>query len=422
MANWEIKSSQKNLKAEITLPSSKSLSNRALILQKVLHTTFGVDLKIENLSMADDSRILLKALEINNGEINVKNAGTCMRFLTAYFAATEGSEIILTGDERMKIRPIADLVNVLRQLGAQISYLEIENYPPIKISGQKLKGGNLLIEAHETSQFVSAMMMIAPLLTSTLTLQIEKQISSLDYIEMTAKLMEELGFNITLNKGQKFTISIEHSFNNIQHKTYTVEADWSSAAFFYEAAALSQTSNILLKGLSLNSKQGDKKIAEYMGQLFPIKSTETAQGILIEKENEGIDSGIHEINLLNYPDLAPPIISCAAAAGLQALFSGLSSLKLKESDRFQNLQQQLQTAGYTVSSEGKDSICVGKTTPSPKNKMIFNTRHDHRLTMCFSLLALQNESIGLNEIESVEKSFPGFWEEIKKLGIEAREI
>ncbi len=421
MAGWQIKSSTKNLQAVITVPASKSLSNRALILQKVIARISNQKLEITNISTADDTKILTEALEISRGEINIKNAGTCMRFLTAYYAATPGSEIVLNGDERMKERPIAGLVNVLNQLGASIIYLEKENYPPLKISGSKLKGGEIFIEAHETSQFASALMMVAPFMSEPLTININNQVTSFDYIEMTASLMREFGFQVSIQTSPACQIHLNNTGYDLSSVCYKVEADWSSAAFIYEAAALAETASILIPNLSLKSKQGDKRIASIMNPFFGVSTQENEKGIIIQKKRAEPTHSPFEINLSNNPDLAPPLVSSAAALGLKITFTGLSSLKIKESNRLLNLQQELNKLGYNIELTESDCLILAEPKSQHQNieSVLTQTENDHRLVMCFSLLALKNRAIVLSEISSVEKSFPGFWEEMEKLGMEA---
>ncbi len=425
MKSWKITASSKNLDAVINLPGSKSLSNRALILQKIISKLNAEPIVIQNLSDADDTIIMQEALGQSKGIIDIKNAGTCMRFLTAYFAATPGSEIILNCDARMKERPIAGLVNVLKQLGANIVYLEKENFPPLKITGSKLTGGAITMEAHETSQFMSAIMMVAPLMVNPLIINLNNHISSFDYIEMTQNLMKEFGFQMSIQNEPNYQIIINNTFSqksSMSPLSYNVEPDWSSAAFIYEAAALSETAKIFLPKLSKHSKQGDRKIAGLMLNLG-VTTIQHEDGILIRKSNNAINILPEEISLVNHPDLAPPLISAAAALGLPYTFSGLASLKVKESNRLLNLKQALNNLGYPVEILENDCLqCTEhKLSINSIEPNLIETENDHRLVMCYALLALKNNNILLSEVGSVEKSFPGFWEEMRKLGIVAEE-
>ncbi|MBC7383818.1 MAG: 3-phosphoshikimate 1-carboxyvinyltransferase [Bacteroidia bacterium] len=417
MQGWKITSSQKKLEAQIVLPASKSLSNRTLILQQVISQLTYDHLVIKNLSEADDTQIMKEALMNNERVVNIKNAGTCMRFLTAYYAATPGSNIQLNCDERMQKRPIANLVKTLKQLGADITYTEKEGFPPLYIKGKKLNGGEIFMEAHETSQFVSAMLLVAPLLKEPLQINVDLNASSVNYIHMTVSLMLTLGFSVSVQTTPSLNITVENQLNGLKQKIYEIEADWSSAAFIYEAAALVEGARIALPGLSLQSTQGDKKIADLMLNLG-VKTTEYEGYILLEKTAIALSKVPVIIDLKNYPDLAPPLISTVAALGSNYTFTGLESLKVKESDRLIALQQELSKLGYAVKQVGDGSLQTTEPIATVKvEDVLTQTNDDHRLAMCFALLAFKKNTVFLSETGTVIKSFPGFWNEIEKCGL-----
>lgn len=420
---WKITASSKNLDATVNLPGSKSLSNRALIIQKIITKSSAEPISIQNLSDADDTIIMQEALDKTEGIIDIKNAGTCLRFLTAYFAATPGSNLTLTGSKRMKERPIAGLVHALLLLGANIAYLDKQGHIPIQIKGTELSGGEIIIDAHETSQFVSALMMIAPLMKTPIHISFKGTISSITYIEMTASLMQEFGLDVSTQHKPNYQITITNTFSSQSPLSYEVEPDWSSAAFIYQAVALAETAHIFMPKLSLKTKQGDCKIAEFMLNLG-VHTTQQADGIFIEKSKIPMNNMPKEFNLINNPDLAPAMISAAAALGLKYKFSGLSSLKVKESNRLLNLFTELSKLGFNITALENNCLKTAEPKAEIKNiePIVIETENDHRMVMCFALLALKREYIFLSEMGSVEKSFPNFWEEMRKLGIEVENI
>ncbi len=423
MKGWKITASNKNPDASINLPASKSLSNRALVLKQVIAALSPETLTIQNLSDADDTVLMQAGLRIREGEIDIKNAGTCLRFLTAYYAATPGTGITINCSQRMKERPLAALVDALKKLGAHITYLEKEGFAPLHIQGAVLSGGECIIDAVETSQFASALMMVAPLMKAPLQLSFKGAVSSYDYINMTANLMTQLGFAVAIEHHQNLLIRVDNNAGSLKTNTYTVEADWSSAAFVYEAAALAQTAKIFLPALTLHSMQGDCRIADLMLN-FGVATTEVIGGIWVEKVSGPNADMAGEINLLNNPDLAPPLITIAAALGVLCRFTGLASLQVKESNRLMSLNQVLNRLGFHTTIIDGDSLKTGaiKTQNKKVDPIWIETENDHRLAMCFALLALTNVNIFLSEIASVIKSFPTFWVEMKKLGIESHQI
>ncbi|MES2560593.1 MAG: 3-phosphoshikimate 1-carboxyvinyltransferase [Bacteroidota bacterium] len=439
------------LHGTIRLPGSKSISNRALILRQVSNTP----IELHHLSTADDTVLMQQALQQHGGTIHLKNAGTCMRFLTAYFAATENASVNLLCDERMEQRPIGELVDALLQLGADIQYLNKEGFPPLHISGKKLKGGTIQISASASSQYVSALMMIAPLCEEGLTIQLTGTITSLPYIEMTARMMAEMGWHVNKIRNSKLEIRKKSQFSNpkSQISNLFIEPDWSAASYWYEMAALSKECNILLEGLRLDSLQGDAVIAEHM-KLFGVLTIQEENGIRLRKESrEEVRNSKLEIrnnpqfpnlkpeisilnsqflNLNSSPDLAPTIAVTAAALNIPLTLTGLQNLVIKESNRLEALRAELTKLGFDITITDselevvksqwsavrspllKSEIPNKSEITNPKSQIL--TYGDHRMALAFAPLALVCESITIEQPEVVEKSYPHFWEDLQWVG------
>lgn len=427
------------LHGTIRLPSSKSISNRALILQQLTNIPF----TIENSSTADDTLIMQQALDLHNGSINLKNAGTCMRFLTAYFAATENTTVTLLCDERMEQRPIKALVETLQQLGADITYMHKEGFPPLSITGKKLKGGSVNISASASSQYASALMMIAPLCEEGLTIHITGNITSLPYIEMTAQMMKQLGFDVRIDHEAGLHIEIPGQGNKSitrdstfekksvsQITNFFVEPDWSAASYWYEMAALSKECDILLEGLTPDSLQGDAVIHEYM-EIFGVTTTEEKNGIRLRKEILNSPESYRDLNLNPFPDLAPALAVTAAALNTPMQLTGLQNLAVKESNRLEALQNELTKLGFDITVTGDmlevkkipmtmgipvSSQQLNQKSESVNPKSEISTYNDHRMAMAFAPLALVFGTITIEHPEVVEKSYPHFWEDLKLVG------
>ena len=426
-------SPQHTINCSIDLPASKSIANRALILQAILP-----NISLKNISEADDTLLMQSALKSDANEIQLKNAGTCMRFLTAYFASIDGRKVKLMCDDRMKERPIKTLVDALRELGADIIYLEKEGYPPLAIQGKKLHGKSIHINASESSQFISALMLIGHSIDNGLEIVLEGEISSLDYIEMTAKLMQEFGLIVQLKKNKISTK--KHKISNSKNLEYTIEADWSSAAFWYQIAAMSYDSEITLNSLSLENLQGDKTSAKHLSN--QVETRTISDNIVIHSNQSKINNQNYTINLKHQPDLAPALAVCLAALGVDAKIEGLENLKIKESNRLQALHDELNKLGYAIQIDGdsleiKNSGNVDPSTPlrvtsssiqelnnqaiqqsvnlKIKNNQI-KTYMDHRMAMAFAPLALVFGEVIIENPEVVEKSYPHYWDDLKKAG------
>lgn len=396
----KISATQNPIRAAIHLPASKSLSNRALVIRALSRKDF----EIENLSAAEDTKILLNALSSNEKKIDVGAAGTAMRFLTAYFAVTEG-EKVLTGTERMKQRPIAPLVDALKILGADIEYIENEGFPPIKISGKKLTRNEVEVDGTISSQFLSSLLMIAPVLENGLKINIKGNLVSKPYAEMTITLMKHFGVS-TLWKEN--VIEIPNQKYIPQH--YKAEPDWSAAAFWYSVVALSKDAEITINGLKKNRLQGDSVLLEIM-KIFGVETEFLNDGARIKKSHISHLTSHISIDFTNFPDLAQSLTVVAAALDLQIQFSGIENLKLKETDRIAALQTELKKFGKDFIKEGDYYNLKGQFK---KSEQTIETYDDHRMVMAFAPLVLVCGNINIQNPETVKKSYPGFWEDLTK--------
>ena len=381
--NYKISHPTKVVECEINLPSSKSISNRLLIIQALCMENF----KIENLSISDDTINLQKAISSKENTINIGDAGTSFRFLTSYLSIQKGQEFILTGSDRMKERPIKELVSVLQKMGAKIEYLENEGFPPLKIIGTDLEGGKIEIDGGISSQFITSILLIAPTFQNGINLEIVGELVSKPYVEMTLKLMKEFGIESSWVDN-----IIRIQSQNYIAKDYKVEADWSAASFWFEIASLSQRCKIKLNGLQENSTQGDKRSIEMFNNLGVDSIFEN--GKLILTKNQTI-SPFQTCNLIENPDLYQPLRCTLFAKNIEANFSGIQTLKDKETDRIISVETELNKL---------NSI------------KIIDTHKDHRMAMSFAPLCLEFGKLQINDVEVVSKSYPDFWEDLKKAG------
>lgn len=363
--------------------------------------------KSAKLSDADDTVLLQKLLQqISEGKdrkLFAGNAGTVFRFLTAYLSITTG-EWLLEGDERMHQRPVGPLVDALKTLGAKISYLGQEGFPPLIIMGKELAGGSVYFDPEYSSQYISALMMIGPMLREGLILGLKKAPQSIPYIFLTANLMKKAGAEVDL------ALPIIHvPGSGYQKSELKEEADWSSAAFWYQLLALSKGGSLLLKGLKENSFQGDRITAKYFDSLG-VETEYTSDGAVIRKK--GIHKPYISFNFSDNPDLAPALIVTSAALGLDGYFKGLSALRIKESNRLEALATELDKAGI------KCTVYEDEFSFEPQKMNItaaFDTYHDHRIAMAFAPLAILGNPVTINDPEVVSKSYPNFWNEFQKV-------
>lgn len=398
------------LKGTFPLPASKSEANRALIIQAVS----GGLVQIENLSEAKDTQIMQQLLaQKGDGELNVGHAGTVMRFLTA-FLAFQPRDVVLKGSERMQERPIGPLVEALRTLGAEIEYLENEGFPPLYIFGRnaKFRSSEVAIRGDVSSQFISALLMIAPALPEGLRLKIEGELISRPYVEMTLALMRNFGAKTNWEGN---AIRVEPG--RYRPGKYTIESDWSAAGYAYSMAALAQEADIFLPGLRQDSLQGDAKLAEIMED-FGVDTAFEAGGARLTINGRSLPETVN-LNLLEMPDQAQTLIPMAGALGIPGTFSGLQSLRLKETDRILALQEELAICTLLLQSVvPKGSVALSGEFTCPDRPI--RTYEDHRMAMGFAPLILRcpGKKLSLHHPHVVEKSFPAFWQSLEALGFE----
>lgn len=399
------------LQGEITLEASKSISNRVLIIQALCEQPF----RIDNLSKAEDSIILQKLLQQDADYYDCGAGGTTFRFLTAYFSIMPGVQE-LTGTAGLQKRPVGELVRCLNALGANIEYLEKEGFPPLRIGEPDFSKAKRVIEidASVSSQFVSALLMIAPKLPEGLSLKLSSSVASRPYIEMTLRLMAYFGIKTTWGNDEINITAQNYVKRNIQ-----IEADWSGASYFYAAAALSKKANLQLNGLFEDSWQGDSEIRS-LGEKFGVQTTYNNRGVRLLKENESALPHF-EYDFTNQPDLAQTMAVLVAGKGTTGLFSGLESLKIKETDRIYALQQELGKAGVYM-TELPDRFSKDKTKKHyliegelQRDEIQVETYDDHRMALCFFPLALR-QPVLIKSAEVVSKSYPNVWSDLEKLG------
>lgn len=400
--NVHISHSERILKGDLQITGSKSESNRVLILQALYP-----NLKLKNLSNSDDSKVLQEALKKGSGTLDIHHAGTAMRFLTAYFAVKEGNEVVLTGSGRMKERPVKLLVEALNNLGADISYLEQEGFPPIKIAGKKIIEDNVKLKANISSQYISALMLIAASLPHGLKIDLEGQVTSVPYIKMTLELLQIVGIK---GKFESNTINIQPK-KSIEPKTVNIESDWSSASYFYSLAAISETSEIRLSNYRKTSLQGDSCVIRIYKH-FGVETRFERESVILEKHPCKKPKKIVE-NLQDSPDIAQTIAVTCLALGIECELSGLHTLKIKETDRLVALKKEMEKFGARVKIT-EDSLHLFPAKELKTNISI-ETYNDHRMAMAFAPLALKIP-LEIKDAEVVSKSYPTFWEDMGSLG------
>ncbi|MCZ4319510.1 3-phosphoshikimate 1-carboxyvinyltransferase [Aequorivita viscosa] len=392
---------------KINIGGSKSESNRLLILQAQFPNII-----IKNLSDSDDTNAFQKGLKATEGTVDIHHAGTAMRFLTAYFSAKQNAEITLTGSQRMQERPIGILVDALKSLGAAIEYPKNDGFPPIKIKGKKLLKKEVAIKANVSSQYISALMLVAPMLPNGLKIYLEGNTTSVPYIEMTLSLLKSIGVKGSYSEN---VISIS-STKNIENKTITVESDWSSASYFYSLVALSEEKcGITLNSFSEDSLQGDAalvQIYDALGVRTVFNISENT--ITLSKRNVELPDSLM-LNLSNTPDLAQTIAVTCFGLGIGCKLTGLHTLKIKETDRLLALKNELEKLGATLQIDN-NSLTLEKAFQISPNVLI-KTYQDHRMAMAFAPLSVKT-ALEINHAEVVSKSYPSFWNDLKILGID----
>lgn len=404
------KSTISNQQSSIKITGSKSETNRLLLLQALYP-----NLVLENSSICDDSEVMLKALKqsklvnLPSSIIDVHHAGTAMRFLTAFFAIQENKEVTITGSSRMKERPIKILVEALKQLGADIVYTDKEGFPPLKIKGKKLLKNKISLPANVSSQYISALLLIAPKLENGLELTLEGEIMSLPYIKMTLALLNEIGVETSFEDN---SITVNQKTKIADHQS-TIESDWSSASYFYSIVALSTLkTKITLSNFRENSLQGDVSLVEIYKN-FGVKTSFYNDEITLEKINNYHQSV--KLNLSETPDIAQTIAVTSFGLGLGCRLEGLETLKIKETDRLEALRVELSKLGAMVVV--RDSVLLLGPSTQIKEYSVIKTYQDHRMAMAFAPLALKTNII-IENAEVVSKSYPNFWEDLKQIGFQ----
>lgn len=404
---------------KINLPSSKSLSNRALLLCALS----GTESSVGHMSNCDDTYVMWRALTTRSHEVDIMAAGTAMRFLTAFFCTCSNEEHIMTGTERMRQRPIGVLVDALRHLGAEIEYTEKEGFPPLRIKGHQLYGGALSLPANVSSQYISALLMVAPQMTEGLSLTLEGNIISRPYIDMTLSMMQAFGADARW---------VSENVINVAPKCYrdgvifNVESDWSAASYWYEVAAIlpsklhGEPFSITLPWLHAKSWQGDSEVQRLFQPLGVETEFDAEHEWATLRHNDAIalpEGETYEANLVDQPDLAQTLVVTCALLRRPFRFTGLRSLRIKETDRMEALRNELAKLGVDLGIEGDEALFVSNYSPdTPRyNGMPIATYHDHRMAMAFAPARLLCPTLQIAHPEVVSKSYPSFWEEFSKV-------
>ena len=391
-----------NLHGRIQITGSKSESNRMLLLQALYPK-----ITLDNLSNSDDTVAMKSGLESDKNMVDIGHAGTSMRFLSAYYSTLENQEKILTGSSRMQERPIGVLVDALRQLGADISYLKNEGYPPLLIKGKRLTASEVRLSANISSQYITALMLIAPSLPDGLRLYLEGKITSIPYIEMTLSLLHKIGVDAIFS-GQHIQVFPKKDITQITH---AVESDWSSASYYFSMVALAKEADVSLSTYKKDSLQGDRVLMDVYQQ-FGVKSSIENNTLALKKQTMG--STHVQLDLSDAPDIAQTIAVTCYGLGISCSLTGLHTLKIKETDRLVALQNELSKLGATIEITDKSLHLHKRTNPIRPNVMI-ETYHDHRMAMAFAPLGLL-VPIRIQDADVVTKSYPGFWKDLEQNG------
>ena len=390
--------------APIALPASKSISNRLLILQAL--SSQG---DLIGLSKAADTVTLQKLLTEMPAVMDVGHAGTAFRFLTAFLSIQEG-EFVLTGSERMKNRPIEILVEALRGLGAEIQYLEKVGFPPLKIIGKPLIGGEINMESNVSSQFISALMMIAPYMKNGLNINLIGEVVSQPYIEMTRSIMQSCGVDLNYKNNQIIIAYGRYRFNSI-----TVEKDWSAASFWYELVSIGKVPHLLVSDITENSIQGDSRVVQLF-KSFGVNSHFDEFGLHLSYDTELKNECLRLLDFSDTPDLVQPFLTTIAAKNYSMVLTGVHNLQFKETDRLQAMKNELRKLNSHIDIQS-DSVLMMKGLDNNVSEPInISTYQDHRMAMSFAPLAFVYGSIGIENPEVVHKSYPDYWAQLEKLG------
>nr|WP_321486899.1 3-phosphoshikimate 1-carboxyvinyltransferase [uncultured Draconibacterium sp.] len=408
---YQVSTDIKEINGTINLPASKSISNRALIINALSYSPY----PIQNLSDSDDTKVLTAALFSNSNKFDIGHAGTAMRFLTAFLAKIVG-EWEITGSERMQQRPIAILVDALIQLGAQIEYLGNEGCPPLKILGSHLKGQTIELDGSVSSQYISALLLIAPTIENGLTLKLKGNITSRSYIKLTLELMAKFGIQYRWDENEIYVP--EQKYFALD---FTCEADWSGASYWYQIMALVDKGEILLENLLLDSLQGDVNITSWFEQ-FGVTSIQKEKGVLLTKsKNRQPDKLV--LDFIENPDVAQTMACLCVAKNIPFHFSGLKTLKIKETDRIAALQNELGKFGIPITEPEHGELAWDGSVDMEQQEEnpIIRTYHDHRMALAFAPMALAGYNMQIDDPMVVTKSYPGFWEDLKQVGFSIKD-
>lgn len=394
----------------IQLPSSKSISNRALIINALGNGTHHP----ENLSDCDDTRVMIRALNDDKETIDIMAAGTAMRFLTAYLSVTPGTRII-TGTERMQQRPIQVLVNALRELGADIEYVANDGFPPLRITGRELRKDTISLPGNVSSQYISALLMIAPVLTNGLTIRLTGDIISRPYINLTLQLMNDFGVRAEWTDDHRLKVEPQ-AYHSIP---FYVESDWSAASYWYQIVALSKEAEVTLPGLFKDSYQGDSQVAGIFRSLG-VETIYKDKAVILKKNGKSVER--LDYNFINQPDLAQTFVVTCALLNIPFRFSGLQSLKIKETDRMAALITEMRKLGYILhETDGSVLLWEGERCTTEEHPAI-DTYEDHRMAMAFAPTCLALPEILINNPQVVSKSYPRYWEDLRQAGFIIKEV
>ena len=394
----------------IQLPSSKSISNRALIINALGNGTHHP----ENLSDCDDTRVMIRALNDDKETIDIMAAGTAMRFLTAYLSVTPGTRII-TGTKRMQQRPIQVLVNALRELGADIEYVANDGFPPLRITGRELRKDTISLPGNVSSQYISALLMIAPVLTNGLTIRLTGDIISRPYINLTLQLMNDFGVRAEWTDDHRLKVEPQ-----AYHSTpFYVESDWSAASYWYQIVALSKEAEVTLPGLFKDSYQGDSQVAGIFRSLG-VETIYKDKTVILKKNGKSVER--LDYDFINQPDLAQTFVVTCALLNIPFRFSGLQSLKIKETDRMAALITEMKKLGYILhETDGSVLSWEGERCTTEEHPAI-DTYEDHRMAMAFAPTCLALPEILINNPQVVSKSYPRYWEDLRQAGFIIKEV
>ena len=400
---------EKECVGEIKITGSKSETNRLLILKELFKK-----ISLSNISNSDDSNVMRKALNSDESIIDIGHAGTAMRFLTSFYAISDGREIVLTGSERMRERPIKILVDALNELGANIKYTGNKGYPPLKIKGKNISGGEIILPSNISSQYLTSLLLIGPRLKNGLKIKLSGQITSYPYVKLTLEFLKRIGVDLEIKRDFIFV----KNMIDIKEKNIKIESDWSSASYFFSAVALSRFSNLKLSFFSTDSLQGDSilvKLYKKLGVVSKIKNG----NLLLSKNSKFQKPNFINLNLNDTPDLAQTIAVTCLGLKINCELNGLHTLKIKETDRLLALKNEISKFGASVKITNDSLHLIAKK--NLKHDVEIDTYNDHRMAMAFAPLALKNNLKIKNE-QVVTKSYPAFWKDLQSIGFQVIKI